>query len=122
MKANFTQLKEWNQLKPSEQKKIMRIADETENKDMMIILDIFLKMSCQVLHEAFGFGEKRLTMYLGNYRRTFRKHHKYVKIGEQESILDSQMIKIFKKNGYPDSFFKAMYEDWQVKTREEGNE
>ena len=86
------------------------------------MLDIYLKMSCMVLHEAFGFGEERLNRYLGNYRRLFRKHAKLVKNGEQIEFIDSKMRKIFRKKGYPDEFFKTMIEGWDINTEEGGND
>ena len=114
MRANIP--RSYASLSPSDKRKIEAIAEEQFNKDVMIILDIYLKMSCAVLHDAFGFGEKRLKCYLGNYRRTFRRHRKLVKKGEQLPVLDEQMRKIFRKDGYPDEFFKTMFEDWSVKT------
>lgn len=108
-----------NQLSPSEQKRIEVMYDEAYNRDMMIILDIYLKMSCEVLHDAFGFGEERLTRYLGNYRRHFRRHAKLVRRGEQLPVLDERMRKIFRKSGYPDEFFKTIFSTWEAKTKEE---
>lgn len=117
MKANIPRA--YRALPPADKRKIEQIAEDAYNKDVMIILDIYLKMSCAVLHDAFGFGEKRLNCYLGNYRRLFGKHAKLVRKGEQLQVLDEQMRRIFKKSGYPDEFFKGMFEDWSVRT---GNE
>jgi hypothetical protein len=103
------------QLSPSEKKRIYELADAQISKNVGIILDIYIKMSCAVLHDAFGFGEKRLTAYLGNYRRLFKRHAKWVKQGTQLEELDKQMLRIFRK-GYPDEFFKSMISDWSVKT------
>jgi len=116
MKANLP--RSFASLPLSEKKKIADLANEQLNKDMMIILDIYLKMSCAVLHDAFGFGERRLKCYLGSYRMLFRRHRKLVRRGEQLQILDEQMRKIFRKDGYPDEFFKRMFEDWRVNTNE----
>ena len=114
MRANIP--RSFASLSMSEKQKIADFAQAQLNKDMMIILDIYLKMSCAVLHNAFGFGEKRLKCYLGNYRRLFKQHRKLVKRGEQLPVLDEQMRKIFRKDGYPDEFFKRMFEDWSVTT------
>ena len=70
-------------LKPSEVQKIEDFCRDQMNKDMMIMLDIYLKMSCAVMHDAFGFGEERLTAYLGNFRQLFRRHVKLVRAGNQ---------------------------------------
>ena len=115
MKANIP--RSLASLSPSDREKLEKIAEYSFNKDVMIMLDIYLKMSCAVLHDAFGFGEERLTCYLGNYRRLFNRHAKLVKKGEQLEVLDSQMQKIFRKGGYPDEFFKSIFSDWSVRTK-----
>lgn len=112
----------FKRLKPSDQKKLMDLAEAQVSKNCTIMLDIYLKMSCMVLNEAFGFGEERLNRFLGNYRRLFRKHAKLVKNGEQIEFIDSKMRKIFRKNGYPDEFFKTMIEGWDINTEEGGND
>lgn len=120
MKANVPI--EWERLSPSAKKKIYELADAQISKNVGIILDIYIKMSCAVLHDAFGFGEKRLTAYLGNYRRLFKRHAKWVKQGTQLEELDKQMRRIFRKGGYPDEFFKSMISDWSVKTEGRNDE
>ena len=114
MRANLP--RSYMSLPPSEKRKIEELAEEQMNKDMMVMLDIFMKMSCCVLHDAFGFGKHRMIRYLGNYRRVFKKHVKLVRKGEQLPYLDERMREIFGSEGYPDEFFKSMFEDWSVKT------
>lgn len=115
MNANIP--RSYKRLPPSEQKKI---ADQF-NKDTMIMLDIFLKMSCKALHDVHGLGEKRLTDYLGTYRRIFARQVKLVKAGTQIEELDREMRKIFRRDGYPDEFFKMMFADWTANTNQEGS-
>ena len=110
--------KAFNQLKPSDRDKLFKLAEEQVNKNCTIMLDIYLKMSCAVLNEAFGFGEERLNRFLGNYRRLFRKHAKLVKTGEQNAFIDEKMRKIFRKKGYPDEFFKNTILEWDINTKE----
>ena len=100
----------------SSRKQIEKLYEDQYQKDMNVILDIYMKMSCVILHSAFGFGEKRLNAYLGNYRQFFRRQVKNVKAGNQIEELDREMRAIFRKNGYPDEFFKTMFADWEVKT------
>ena len=115
MKANLP--RPWHRLPPREKDLILKAADEQMNRNINIILDIYLKMSCQVLHEAFGFGEKRLNMYLGNYKRIFRENRRNVRDGVQIFELDKKMRKVFRKNGYPDDFFKGMIDGWDIETK-----
>ena len=83
-------------------------AKEQSNKDARIILDLYIKMVCVVLHDAFGFGEKRLNMFLANHRRLFSRQMKMVKDGSQVEYLNRRMAEIFKKDGFPQGFFDEM--------------
>lgn len=114
MKANVP--REWTQLSPSEKKRIYALAEAQIVNNVNIMLDIYMKMSCAALHNAFGFGEKRLTAYLGNYRRLFKKHVKLVQSGTQLEVLDAEMRKIFRQGGYPDDYFKGMIQGWNIDT------
>ena len=120
MKANLPRT--WGSLSPSEQKKIEELKQAELNKSVMIVLDIFLKMSCQVLHDQLGIGEKRLNRYLGSYRRLFHRNVKRVRAGTQIEELDRAMRRIFHKDGYPDEFFRMMFEDWDIHTNDKGEE
>lgn len=72
--------------------------------DNRVILDIYMKMVCCVLHDAFGFGEKRLTYFIANHKRLFYRQTKLVSKGEQLDYLNKRMSKIFKKGGFPQKF------------------
>lgn len=108
----------WENLKPSDKEKIIDVLDEQVEKNVNYVLDCYLKMSCDILNRAFGFGEKRLYAYLGNYKKAFREQRKLVKKGEQLPELDRRMRKIFRKSGYPDEFFKEMLTGWSINTNE----
>lgn len=110
MKARLP--KSWDRL-PQSQKEVIadsmkKMLTEQEDRDMRIILDLYIKMACLVLHKAFGFGEKRLGMFLGNHKRLFRIQHKRVVDGTQLAYLNEEMAKIFRKNGFPQDFFDKM--------------
>jgi len=101
--------KSWDRL-PTSQKEV--IADymktlvlEREERDARLIFDLYIKMVCITLHDAFGFGEKRLTMFLGNHKRLFRRQCRMVNDGTQIEYLNERMAQIFKKNGFPQGFF-----------------
>lgn len=108
--------KSWNQLPKSEKDKITDVLEDQIEGQMVIVLDAFLKMSCSVLHDGFGFGQDRLMCYLGNYYAVFQKHCGLVKNGKQIETLDEEMRKIFRRSGYPDEFFKSMIESWTIDT------
>ena len=114
MKANIP--KSYSTLPPAQRKHIdeyckrvaFEAARETTERDARIMLDIYIKMVCLTLHDAFGFGEKRLNMFLGNHRRLFHRQQKLVQNGTQLEYLDKRMAEIFKKDGFPQEFFDDM--------------
>ena len=83
--------------------------DELEHQGR-VMLDIFIKMICLVMHDVFGWGEKRLLLLLGSLRGLFLQQQKLVKEGKQIEYLNKRMSEIFKKGGYPDDYFARMFE------------
>lgn len=125
MKAKIP--REWRDMSPAQRKRVDEFIRKTayeaaamqEEKDCRIILDIYMKMACLILHDAFGFGEKRLRMFLGNHKRLFSRQTKLVKKGKQLEFLDEEMAKIFRKEGFPQSFVDDML--GPVETEEEND-
>lgn len=120
MKARIP--RSWERL-PKSQKEVIadymkKIVMEQEEKDARVMLDLYIKMVCVTLHDAFGFGEKRLTMFLGNHKRLFHRQCRMVKDGTQVEYLNERMAQIFKKKGFPQGFFDNML--GEVVTVEEG--
>ena len=112
----------WSSLSKYEKDKIAEVCEQEMERRMNIVLDIYMKMCCTVLHDAFGFGENRLMCFIGNWQFLFEKHFKLVKDGVQIEYLDDEMKKIFKKSGYPDEFFRNMFgANWPTATGGEKN-
>ena len=88
-------------------------AKKQEEQDCRVILDLYMKMVCCVLHDAFGFGEKRLTMFIGNHKMLFRTQNRLVEKGEQLEYLNRRMGEIF-KNGFPQKFVDGMFEEIEL--------
>lgn len=115
MKARIP--KEYQDLNPRQQERLKeyiadiatRAALKQEEHDCRIILDLYMKMVCCVLHDAFGFGEKRLTSFIGNHRRLFDRQNKLVQKGQQMDYLDKRMNEIFKKGGFPQEFIDDLF-------------
>lgn len=74
------------------------------------------------LHDAFGFGEKRLTYFLGNHKRLFYRQKRMVQDGTQLEYLDKRMAEIFRKNGFPQEFFDKMLGEVEAPTEENQEE
>lgn len=110
MKANTP--RSWQSLPSAQRKKIedhaREVARECVARDERIMLDLYIKMVCVTLHDAFGFGEKRLNMFLGNHRRLFKSQRKMVRNDTQIEYLNRRMAEIFKKDGFPQKFFDDM--------------
>lgn len=108
--------KVWDSLSGAQRAKIeeycrgvaLEAARETTERDARIMLDLYIKMACLVLHDAFGFGEKRLSLFLANHGRLFREQSWMVRDGTQVEYLNEKMNKIFKKGGFPQDFFDRM--------------
>ena len=83
-------------------------AKKQEENDCRVILDIYMKMVCCVLHDAFGFGGERLTLFIGNHKRLFARQSRLVDKGEQLEYLNNRMSEIFKKNGFPQDFIDSI--------------
>ena len=83
-------------------------AKKQEEHDCRVILDLYMKMVCCVLHDAFGFGEKRLTLFIANHKRLFIRQSRLVTKGEQIEYLNKRMDEIFSKDGFPQEFLDKL--------------
>lgn len=115
--------KAWKNMSARDQEKLkaftrevaLEAAERQIEIDGRIMLDIYIKMACLVLHDAFGFGEKRLTMYIGNHKRLFVRQAKLVSRGEQLQYLDRRMAEIFKRDGFPQKFIDDLLGEVEVR-------
>ena len=110
MKANVP--RSYSSLSPAKRNQIVNYAQEVAREqidhDCRIMFDLYIKMVCVTLHDAFGFGEKRLNMFLGCHKRLFNRQVRMVKNGTQIEYLNRLMSEIFKKDGFPQQFFDDM--------------
>lgn len=108
--------KEYQAMSPRQQERLknyiveaaLEAASKTEERNCRIILDLYMKMVCCTLHDAFGFGEKRLNYFIGNHRRLFARQNKLVEKGSQLEYLNRRMSEIFKKDGFPQDFVDSI--------------
>ena len=83
---------------------INRILSEEE----VTLFTQYTKMLCIVLHDYFGFGEKRLCRIIGNFRMLHRKFRNVKTDKEINEALDKEMARIFKKNGFPQEYVENL--------------
>ena len=115
--------KSYKQLSHTDQQDLKKFAQDVAleaaemmlEKDSRVMLDIYMKMACLVLHDAFGFGEKRLTMFIGNHKRLFHRQAKLVQRGEQLQYLNDRMAQIFRKDGFPQKFIDDLLGEVEVR-------
>lgn len=108
--------REYQNLSPQQKERLKKyltdvvteVTKKQEEHDCRVILELYLKMVCCVLHDAFGFGEDRLTCFIGNHKRLFVTQNKLVDKGEQIEYLNGRMAEIFKKNGFPQDFLDSL--------------
>ena len=110
MRANTP--RSWQSLPAAQRQKIEEharsVAREIVERDMRAMLDQYIKMVCMTLHDAFGFGERRLTYFLGCHKRLFYRQRRMVRDGTQLGYLNARMAEIFKRDGFPQGFFDGM--------------
>ena len=123
MKAKIP--KSFHSLPPGQRKQIVeysqQVALDQIEKDGRIMLDLYIKMVCVTLHDAFGFGEKRLTYFLGSHKRLFYRQRRMVADGTQIEYLNRRMAEIFRKDGFPQDFFDSMLGEVEIEKEKAPN-
>lgn len=104
--------KEWYQLSKSAQNKVseylVALANDQEEKDMRIVLELIIKMVCCLLYDTENFDETQLTLFVGNFQTIFNEQQRLVSKGKQREFLDGRMKEIFPTLGFPQSFLDSL--------------
>ena len=95
----------FNKLPKSERESIQNALNEQLNhlvdKEEAEVQEIWIKLACILLHEYFGFGEKRLCRFIIAWNRIYRRNARTQTKSEQTAWLDEEMKKCFPKFGFP---------------------
>lgn len=78
------------------------------SEEEVVLFTQYTRMLCIVLHDYFGFGEDRLYRVIANFRMLHRKFRKVKTASEVNSVLDKEMERIFKKNGFPQDYVEKL--------------
>jgi hypothetical protein len=98
-------------------------ALKQEEKDIRVVLDLYIKMICYMLHDSEGFGKKRLTRFLQNHKHMFKGQNRLVTRGEQLDYLNKRMEEIFGKDGFPHHIIDSIIGEVEIidASQEEGD-
>ena len=112
MKARIP--KSFHQLPKREREKINEVMTEEVVKQLLHeeaeLQKIWLQMACIVLNKYFGFGKKRLLIFLGNWREMYRINSKLGGRDQQAEYLTAEMTRIFGKDGFPYKYLDKLEE------------
>lgn len=104
--------KSWDRLPKHEKDTINRVMTEEVVKQVIHeeaeLQKIWLQMACIVLNKCFGFGRKRLMIFLGNWREMYRINSKLDGKEAQAEYLTAEMTRIFGKEGYPTEYVNKL--------------
>ena len=81
---------------------VQYITDQVDREEAQL-QKIWLQFACIVLHRAFGFGERRLTTFIGNWKKMYRDSARFGSVEAQEAYIKEHLDKIF-RDGYPYEF------------------
>lgn len=103
MKANMP--KSWWRLPIAERESLKKVLSDhcydLVNKEEAELQEIWIKLSCILLHETFGFGEKRLLRFISRWDRVYRRNARNKDKAGQTAWLDAEMAKCFPRGGFP---------------------
>ena len=89
-------------------------AKKQEEKDVRIVLDLYIKMVCYMLHDTERFGKKRLKRVLHNHKHMFKGQNRLVTRGEQLEYLNKRMDEIFGKDGFPSHIIDSILGEVEI--------
>ena len=106
--------KSWHSLPQSEKDKINEAMTKEVVKqvchEQAQLQKIWLQMACIVLNRNFGFGKKRLLIFLGVWREMYRINTKLGNEAGQTAYLTAELNRIFGKDGYPYEYIDKLEE------------
>ena len=101
-------------LPESEKEKINEVLTEEVqrqvDKNYAELQKIWLQLACIVLNRNFGFGKRRLLVFLGVWREMYRINNKLQGKTEQSAYIKAELNKIFGEGGYPYEYIDKLEE------------
>jgi hypothetical protein len=109
---NYNDRKSYKRLPPKEKeaidKAIVEFIEKQVNHEEAELQKIWIQLACIILHETFGMGQKRILLFIGNWKRIYKRNMKLGSKEAQDEFLKAEMDKIFGKDGYPYDFIDSL--------------
>ena len=88
--------------------KVRLPKDQFSIRDLIWVQKMMLQAGCIILNKNAGYGKKRLTLWLGWWCEVYRILGKFKTRAEQDEYLDSEMNRIFGKDGFPYQYLEKL--------------
>ena len=109
MKCNLP--KSWEQLPQREKKVITDLMQQTVNdtidREEDLIQKVWLQWACIILHDDLGLTVDQCMMFLGDWKKMYRKNRTFKDDKEQQDYLDERLKTIF-PDGFPFDFVNSL--------------
>ena len=69
---------------------------------------VWLQYACIVLNRCFGFGRKRLLLFLANWKEMYRINSEMDSKEERDEYINGKIDRIFGKIGYPRAYIDKL--------------
>lgn len=78
------------------------------NHNQAELQKVWLQFACIVLNRCFGFGRKRLLIFLANWKEMYRINSTMDSQEERDEYINGKIDRIFGKNGYPKAYIDKL--------------
>ena len=87
---------------------IVKFIEDRVNHEEAELQKIWIQLACIILHDTFGMGAQRLTTFIGNWKRIYKRNQRLGSKEAQDAFLKEEMDKIFGEDGYPYEFIDSL--------------
>ena len=109
---DYNKRRSYLMLPPKEKKAmdeaIVKFIEDRVNHEEAELQKIWIQLACIILHDTFGMGQKRLLLFIGNWKRIYKRNQRLGSKEAQDAFLKAEMDKIFGEDGYPYDFIDSL--------------
>ena len=101
--------KNWLRMNKRQKEIIAQVKAKEVDQELVWVQKMMLQTGCILLNrKPFGFGRKRLTLWLGGWCEMYRILGKFKTREEQDEYLATEMARIFRKDGFPYQYLEKL--------------